>query len=116
MIWSLAGIVLTAASFVGALGCVAWAGRRLARLQRRIDASMRKPAVRALDGLQAKASRIAGALARLEAMGRRFDVVSQELLAASEAGARIGLDVRLVAATTEELLDVLVPSMRGRAA
>jgi hypothetical protein len=109
------GIGLVVVSVVAVLACATWAIVRLTSVQHRVNTLLEKPAIRALDGLRSQSERIQAALEQLAASSARFEVVGREVAAAVESSARFAADVALTARTTEDLLDTLVPSMRGSA-
>ena len=52
----------------------------------------------------------------LSSLGQRLAIVNEHLMDAADAGARLGLDVRSIATAVEDLLDLIVPTLRGCAA
>jgi len=110
------GVSLVLISFAIFLTCVGWVGFRAFAIDRRAKKMQAKPAFLALIALPGEAERISSSIGQLAPLGNRLGAVSRDLAAAAASAAGLMVDVGLVASATEDLLDTLVPSMRGVAA
>lgn len=109
---SIAAIVIGA---VAVLSTLIYALVRGLRVGSRIDRISRSPAVVAVAKLPAEADRISASVQRLQEVGDRWDSLFESLTATRDAGTRLQSGVDSVAACIIDLLDTLVPSMRGSA-
>jgi len=107
------GVALVLAAVALVLGFVAWTLIRALLVNKRIADITAKPAFRAAAAIPSGGQRIAASIQRLTPLAARLDGIARDLEIASAAGATLVIDIRLVAAATEELLDALVPAMRG---
>lgn len=110
------GVLLMLVSLAIFLTCVGWLSFRAFTIDRRVKRMTAKPAFLAVSALPGEAARIGASIQRLAPLGERLDAVVQDLAAASASAAGLMVDIGLVASTTEDLLDTLVPSIRGLAA
>jgi hypothetical protein len=110
---SSAGMALGAIGLAIIVVSAVWAAIRVVALRRHVTRLTGTRAFRALDQLPAYVERIDRAIERLKLLSARLRVIGEALLCASEAGARFAAEVGTVAGATEDLLDALVPSMRG---
>jgi hypothetical protein len=107
------GLVMIAAAVVALVAAAVPVIVRLVRVQRRAASIRTSPAYQAVDGIAKQGRRIGAGAARLQSMDERIEAISRDVVTAATAGGRLGIDVRAVAAATEELLDTFLPSMRG---
>ena len=97
------------------LGSAAFAFVNALRIGSRLKKISASPAFVAATRLPTLGERIATGAARLQAIGGRFEAAAEQLTAARDASTRLHDGVESVAACIVGLLDVFVPSMRGRA-
>jgi hypothetical protein len=109
------GISLMLVALAIFLTYVGWLGVRAFSIFRRAKAMKARPAFLALSALPVEAERINASMQQLAPLGERLDAVARDLTAAAASAAGLMVDIGLVASATEDLLDTLVPSMRGLA-
>jgi hypothetical protein len=110
-----AGVSMMLVAFAVFLTGVIWFGIRAIALRTRAKVITSKPAFLALSALPGEAERISESIQQLAPLGKRLDAVARDIAAAAASAAGLMVDVSLIASATEDLLDTLVPSMRGAA-
>ena len=108
-----AGLVMIAVALVAVVAAAISTLVRALAVRRRLTAIAARPAVRAVAGIAEDSKRIAASAAPLRSLGERLDRINADMMDAAAAGARLGLDVRAIAGAVEDLLETLVPSLRG---
>jgi hypothetical protein len=108
-----AGVSMMLVAVAVFLTGMVWLGVRAIALRKRAKVITAKPAFLALSGLPGEIERIDAAIGRFLPLGGRLGAVARDLTAAAASAASLMVDIGLVASTTEDLLDTLVPSMRG---
>jgi hypothetical protein len=110
---NVAGVSMMLVALAVFLTGVVWLGIRALALRSRAKVITAKPAFLALSGLPREVERIDASIQGFAPLGDRLGAVTRDLAAAAASAAGLMVDVGLVASATEDLLDTLVPSMRG---
>ena len=114
--WIIAGGAAAAAGLIAAIGALAVIAMRIQALRRRLSTLAARAAVQAIGTIGDDAGRIADALSELQSFEARGAAVAASFADAIGVALTMSADVRLVATSTESLLDTFVPSLRGSAA
>jgi HAMP domain-containing protein len=106
-----AGQIVALVSAVGAVVALGWLFGLQARLQERVQAMSRRPAMASIARMRAPLERIGVALTSLQSLQGRLEAIDHDFSIIVNSSTKLSADVAAVAAATQELLEAAAPLM-----